>query len=317
MKKMICLLLIIFAWNQVSQGEYVNGVNWADRVISHTSKIASFVNGGCSGSGSLPMVSETPATTWLVLGPSDSDQNGNMYAWDWDQGDKDYVAGWRTGSPLHAEQEIIVEFDHGLRDIDANDVVVRMYCGPLAQASVWASTDGAVFTQIGVIEGELNQVPGTGGYFYDATFDFDGKFSEDVHFIRVFREVTVSNSGIFFDSFRSAYTDMPTDRNDVALLGWALAEDVNKDAYVNLADFAIMADQWQACNAPEDAAFDESWFDDPATIPSTCHGVWQAGMGLQADTNHDCKVDILDLADLAQHFLSCNNPTDINCNPTW
>ena len=34
---------------------------------------------------------------------------------------------------------------------------------------------------------------------------------------------------------------------------------------------------------------------------------------LPADLNHDCYVDMLDLASLAQHWLTCTVPTDSNC----
>ena len=101
------------------------------------------------------------------------------------------------------------------------------------------------------------------------------------------------------------------------LFGWALAGDINKNCYVNLEDFAMLANQWQKCNDPNAADFNESLFDDPNSIPSTCHGVWQAGMGLAADLNHDCRVDYSDLSAFAEDYLNCNNPDDSNCTPTW
>lgn len=317
MKKTIYILLVILALGGTIQARYIEGINWADSVFSHTDKIQSWADGYCGGPGAALMEPNTPATTWLVLGPSDADRNGNMYAWDFDDGDKDYVAGWRTGSPAHADQEIIIKFDVGLRDIVGNDVVIRMFCGPIAKASVWASTDGNDFLQIGVIEGQLNQIPGIGGYLYDAFFDFDGRFAGDVHFVRVFREVTQPQSGMFFDSFSAAYIDEPDNCNEVGLLGWSLAGDIAQDCYVDLKDFALLANQWQKCNDPNDSGLDTSLFDNPNSIPSSCHGVWQAGMCLDSDINHDCRVDLLDLQALVENYLNCNNPNDPDCEPIW
>jgi len=317
MKKAIYILLVIPAFGGAVQARYIEGINWADSVFSHTDKIQSWADGYCGGPGSVSMNANTPATTWLVLGPSDADGNGNMYAWDFEAGDKDYVAGWRTGSSMHADQEIIVKFNAGLRDTVGNDIVIRMFCGPIAEASVWASTDGNDFLQIGTIAGQLYGTPGSDGELYDAFFDFDGRFADDVHFIRVFREVTEPKSGMFFDSFSTAYIDVPNDCNEVGLFGWALVGDIDQNCYVNLEDFAMLANQWQKHNDPNDPGVDASLFDDPNSIPSSCHGVWQAGTGLDSDTNHDCKVDFLDLQAFAEDYLNCNNPNDTNCAQTW
>ncbi|MCD4831841.1 MAG: hypothetical protein K8R02_08590 [Anaerohalosphaeraceae bacterium] len=317
MKKTIYVLLVTLAFSGTVQARYIEGINWADSVFSHTDKIQSWADGHCGGPGSVLMDANTPATTWLVLGFSDADGNGDMYAWDFEDGDRDYVAGWRTGSPAHAEQEIIVKFDTGIEDVDGNDVVIRMFCGPVAEASVWASTDGNDFVQIGTITGQLGGIPGSDGMLYDAFFDFNGIFADDVNFIRVFREVTEAQSGMFFDSFSAAYIDEPNDCNEVGLFGWALAGDIDQNCYVNLEDFATLAEQWQKCNDPNASDFDESLFEDPNSIPSTCHGVWQAGMAMTADLNHDCRVDYLDLSILAENYLNCNNPDDSNCTTTW
>jgi len=316
MKKTIYILLVILAFGKTVQARCIEGINWTDSVFSHTDKIQSWADGYYGGPGSHYMDSNTPATTWWVLGPNDADGNGDMYAWDFEQGDRDYVAGWRTGSPLHSEQEIVVKFETGIKDIIGDDIVIRMFCGPVAKASVWASIDGNDFTQIGIIEGQLNEIPGTGGYLYDAFFDFNGIFTDDVHFIRVFREVTEPQSGMFFDSFSTAYIDVPNDCNEVGLFGWELAGDIDQNCYVNLEDFAMLANQWQKCNDPNDPGFDASFFDDPNSIPSSCHGVWQAGMGLDSDINHDCRVDFLDLQAFAEEYLNCNNPDDYNCTAT-
>ena len=317
MKKIIYVLLITLTFSGTASARYINGINWADSVYSHTDKIQSWADGYCGGPGAMLMDSNTPATTWLVLGPNDADQNGNMYAWDFEQGDRDYVAGWRTGSPLHADQEIIVKFETGIEDIEGNDIVIRIFCGPIAVASVWAGTDANDFVQIGTIEGHLDQIPGAEGELYDAFFDFNGMFAEDVNFIRVFREVTEAQSGMFFDSFSTAYIDEPFDCNEVGLFGWALAGDIDKSCYVDMKDFALLAKLWQKCNDPNADDFDGTLFDDPNSIPSSCHGVWQAGMGLAGDLNQDCRIDFLDLQIFAEQYLTCNNPDDSNCSPTW
>jgi hypothetical protein len=314
MKKTIVILLVIGAFGTTVQARYIKGINWADSVFSYTGKVQSWTDGECGGPEPSFMDFNTPATTWWVLGPNDADGNGNMYARDFEEGDRDYVGGWKG---KNADQEIIVQFDSGIRDVEGDDVVIRMYCGPIAKASVWASTDGNDYTQIGIIEGQLNQIPGVEGELYDALFDFNGLFTGDVHFIRIFREIAEPKSGMFFDSFSTAYIDLPNDCNEVALFGWTLAGDINKDCYVNHKDLEILENQWQMCNDPNDPDFDESLFGDPNSIPSSCHGVWQAGMGLPADINHDCRVDSLDLAAFVEEFLACNNPDDPKCIPTW
>jgi hypothetical protein len=192
-----------------------------------------------------------------------------------------------------------------------------MFCGPLAAASVWASADGENFIQIGNVEGQFNEIPGESGCLYDAFFDFDGAFPDDVNFIKVHREVAGSQSGMFFDSFSSAYIEFPLLRSEVGLFGWALAGDTDKDGYVNFKDFTFIANQWQKCYDPNVADFDISLFADANSIPSSCHGVWQSGMGLDADLNYDCKIDILDLQAFAENFLQCNNPEDSNCIANW
>jgi hypothetical protein len=212
MKNIIYVLLIILAFGKAVQARYVEGINWADRVASHTDEVQSWTGGECGGPEPDWMDSNTPANTWWVLGSSDADWNGDMYARDFHLGDRDYVGGWKA---TNADQEIIVKFDTGIEDIDGNDVVIRMYCGPIAEASIWASVDGNDFTQIGTIEGHLDEIPGIGGELYDAYFDFNGLFTGDVNFVKVSREVAQPKSGFFIDSFSTAYIDLPSNCNDV------------------------------------------------------------------------------------------------------
>ncbi|AQQ71042.1 hypothetical protein SMSP2_01406 [Limihaloglobus sulfuriphilus] len=48
--------------------------------------------------------------------------------------------------------------------------------------------------------------------------------------------------------------------------------------------------------------------------PDTCEQLMLFGGGYTADINEDCHVDIADFAMLADTWLSCNDPEDVNCN---
>jgi len=172
-----------------SNAALISGQNWADSVTSYTSQVQNY--GGTMMDGS---------TEFWVLGQSDADQNGNMHAWDFDDGDLDYVAGWRGGS---ANQEFVVKFDTALTDVAGDDLVIRMYCGKSAKASVSVSQDNTNWTSIGSIVGVPMQVPGKPGFLYDATFDFSGLFSGDVHYVKAHRDTAGASTGMFFDSFAS------------------------------------------------------------------------------------------------------------------
>ena len=196
MKKCLMLFAIVTIVSVVGSAEaaLVNGQNWADSVVSYTSKIQNY-NG---------ILMSSSTESW-VTGPSDADQNGNMYAWD--EGDLDCVAGWRAGA---ANQEIIVGFDTALEDVAGEDLVIRMYCGPNSQASVYVSEDNSVWTNIGTISGTPGQVPGSPGYLYDAAFDFSGLFSGDAYYVKVHRDIAGPQTGMFFDSFASAVPEPAT-----------------------------------------------------------------------------------------------------------
>jgi len=180
-------LLVISVLATSSQATLINGQNWADSVTSYTSQIQNY-------SGTLM---DSTTESW-VLGQSDADQDNNMYALD--DVDLDYVAGWRGGA---ADQEIVVGFDTALDDIAGDDLVIRMYCGPSAQASVFVSQDNSNWTQIGTIAGSSGQVPGKPGFLYDASFDFEDLFAGDAYYVKVHRDTAGSETGMFFDSFAS------------------------------------------------------------------------------------------------------------------
>ena len=301
-----------------ANARYINGQNWADRVDSYTEWIQRFGVGGCGGG-----VLMEPNTTWWALGTNDCDRNGDMDAWSEDANgeqtiDNDYVAGWRAANE---DQEIVVKFDIGLSDVnDANDLVIRMYCGGNARASVWASTnsnDVNDFVKIGDIIGAYDEIPGTPGMLYDAYFDFNGVFTGDVHYVRVYREVAGSDTGMFFDSFASAVVIEPSTCEEVIYYGWSISSDIYQDCHVNFSDYSEFANEWLKCNDPNDPNCDHTSFPDPNDPPSLCHGVWQSGYGIAADLNCDCYVDLLDIAVLADSWLKCNDPDDSNCTTTW
>ncbi len=184
MKSLLTLLSIAVALTilpLVAEAEVVNGVNWADDVTAYASYIQNY-------DGALMDVE----TEFWVIGAPDADVNGNGYAWDWGTGDLDYVAGWRGGA---ADEYIIVYFDTGLVDVLGDDLTICLYSGPKADCTVLASTNGANYTWIGSIGG------GTPGYLSNETFDFDGQFTGDVHYVKVLRAEKGKDTGMFFDAF--------------------------------------------------------------------------------------------------------------------
>ena len=50
---------------------------------------------------------------------------------------------------------------------------------------------------------------------------------------------------------------------------------------------------------------------------SNCNDVWQRGFGYQSDLNHDCRVDLQDLAKFAADWTTCNNPNESGCIENW
>jgi hypothetical protein len=83
------------------------------------------------------------------------------------------------------------------------------------------------------------------------------------------------------------------DCNDVQAGGDGLVSDINGDCYVNLLDVEIMADYW---------------------LHTDCAGL---GDCEKADFEPDGDVDFVDFSDLAVDWMSCNDPQDPACTPTW
>lgn len=317
MKRLNCVFLffwILYSAVDPAGAAYVKGQNWADRVVSYTERIQRFGQPGCIGGALMD-----PNTTWWVLGPNDCDQNGDMYAWSRDANeqiiDYDYVAGWKGGGPLNEDQELVLWFNIGLEDYEsADDLVIRLYCGYKARASVWASVDGNNFTQIGEIVGRDGGIPGTPGLLYDAYFDFGGLFSQEVHYVKVHREATAPDTGMFFDSFASAVVIEPNSCEEVDYYGWSLRSDVHRDCYVDFRDYAVLTDDWQRCNDPNNADCNFPASLSLGDLSSSCYGMWQSGFGIGSDLNRDCYVNLSDLAVFADEWLKCNDPQDDSRN---
>jgi hypothetical protein len=51
--------------------------------------------------------------------------------------------------------------------------------------------------------------------------------------------------------------------------------------------------------------------------PNTCQGVIDSGYRLKGDVTGDCKVSVMDFAEVADQWLTCNDPNDQNCIVTW
>jgi len=61
------------------------------------------------------------------------------------------------------------------------------------------------------------------------------------------------------------------------------------------------------------ANVDQVVVDTLCTKPANCTEVWELGLGMQMDFNHDCHVNMLDFAVFAEQWLSCNDPEDEDC----
>jgi endo-1,4-beta-xylanase len=82
----------------------------------------------------------------------------------------------------------------------------------------------------------------------------------------------------------------PADCNQVQAFGYALPSDLNGDCKVTFADFAVLAGRW---------------LDDTCVGPGNCDG---------ADFDPpDGIVDIYDMSDFADQWLTCNDPQNPDC----
>ena len=193
--KRLVWTVAVCALSSVSQAGLDNGRNWADSVVSYTSQIQNYDG-----------ILMDASTEYWLLGPSDTDRNGNMYAFDWGI-DQMTNAGWKAAD---AAQEIVVKFDTALTDVAGDDLVIRLFCGPKADASVYVSEDGTNWIQLDSIVGAPQQDLGTPGMLVDVSYDFEGLEISGVHYVKVYRETTGSGTGMFFDSFGSAVPEPAT-----------------------------------------------------------------------------------------------------------
>jgi hypothetical protein len=167
--------------------------NWANSLAAWSGNIENY-NGTRTGADALA----------YVLGPPDSDVDGNGYAWDAD--DNDYVAGWKgTG-----DASFTVYFESALLNVDGDDLVVKLCGGAKSKVDVYGSIDGSSFEIIGSIAGVKGQIPGKPGFFHEAgasgldryvTLDFGTL--DNLHYIRFDRAASGEGSGMFFDAVGS------------------------------------------------------------------------------------------------------------------
>jgi len=68
---------------------------------------------------------------------------------------------------------------------------------------------------------------------------------------------------------------------------------------------------------PEDDLFELNFVEIVPVPAADCNELWQLGFGLEADLDHDCDVDVDDLAILAADWLTCNDPNNPNCTENW
>jgi hypothetical protein len=174
------LFVVVLAGSAPAAWE--DGHYWADDVTAWTGAVQYY------GFLASPVLM-TLSTTWWLTGAPDGDQNNNGYAWD--SVDQDSVAGWRA----HNAASFTVHFNAALEDVTGNDLLIVTYGGPNGVSSVWASPDDveANYIQIGTIGA------GTPAYFDDLGFDFAG-LVDDVHYVKVVRDVWGPQSGRFIDA---------------------------------------------------------------------------------------------------------------------
>jgi len=84
------------------------------------------------------------------------------------------------------------------------------------------------------------------------------------------------------------------DCNSVQAGGYRLESDLNGDCYVDMLDMEIMA---------------EYWLHTDCTSPGNCQNADFAPTS--------GSVDFVDFADFGPQWMTCNNPTDADCNPNW
>jgi len=181
-KTLTMIAIVVAAIATSANADIIGDMNWADEVVHYTSKVQNY---GLYASPEMMSAS----TTWWLTGAPDADQNGNGYGWD--AGDQDSVGGWRSFGLEH----FTVRFDQAIPDGAGDDLKLVTYGGPNGVSSVYASPteNEADFVKLGEIGG------GSPGYLADVWFDFAG-LVDDVHYVKVVRDVDGPQSGRFFDA---------------------------------------------------------------------------------------------------------------------
>ena len=64
-------------------------------------------------------------------------------------------------------------------------------------------------------------------------------------------------------------------------------------------------------------AFDNFRVDPEPPLPASCADSIARGYGLPADLNEDCYVNMPDFSVLANQWLHCSDPNDVDCDPFW
>lgn len=169
MKSLLTLMNIAVTVLASVQMAGADMIDWADDVMDYTANIQNYAG-----------IKMDDSTRWWLTGPPDADE------------DHDYVGGWRSNAP---NEYIVMHWDRPIADAPGDDLVIRLYSGPNAQARVSASVDGAIFSEIGVIGGGTPQV------FREESFDFDGQLPGAVSYVKVERLANGPQTGMFFDAF--------------------------------------------------------------------------------------------------------------------
>ncbi len=169
MKSLLMALSIAGAVLASAQVARADLIDWADDVEAYSSMIQDY--GGT-------IMDES--TTWWLAGPPDGDDT------------HDFVGGWRSNAP---DEYILMHWDTAIPDVPGDDLVIRRYGGPSAEANVLASVDGSTFTNIGTISG------GTPLVFQEDWLDFDGQLEGNVSYVKVERVANGPKTGMFFDAF--------------------------------------------------------------------------------------------------------------------
>ncbi len=171
---LLSITLTVFASVQVARADMID---WADDAAEYSANIQNYAG-----------IKMDDSTRWWLTGPPDADQN------------HDYVGGWRSVAP---NEYIVMHWGRPIADVPGDDLVIRLYGGPDAQAGVSASVDGAIFSEIGVIGG------GTPNVFREEYFDFNGRLPGGVSYVKVERLADGPQTGMFFDAFGAAVIPEP------------------------------------------------------------------------------------------------------------